>query len=205
MVASQLEWQPFELPQEPTDFIDGVKTIGGNGDANLRDGLALHIFTINTPMKHRALVNADGEALIVAQLGNLDIQTELGKLYLQPGEICVIPRGIRYRVSPAEGTQEARGYMIELFGSRWELPELGPIGTHGLANSRDFLAPVAYIDDNLHEEWQVFTKINGNYHARIQDHSPFDVAAWQGTCVPYKARVLCEFCIQNTDNLSSTT
>lgn len=186
MVASQLEWRPFDLPEGQTDFIDGVNTLGGNGDANLRDGIALHIFTVNSKMDHRAIANADGEALIVAQLGNLDIQTELGKLYLQPGEICIIPRGIRHCINPAEGTREARGYIVEVFGSRWQLPELGPIGSHGLANKRDFLTPVAFIDEKLHEPWQIFTKINGAYNVRSQDHSPFDVAAWQGNCVPYK-------------------
>ncbi len=96
MASTQLEWAPFEIDSKPTDFIDGLRTVGGNGDSNLRDGLALHIYAINKSMDHRAFLNADGDCLFVAQLGNLDIQTELGKLFVQPGELVVIPRGIKY-------------------------------------------------------------------------------------------------------------
>lgn len=188
-VASQLEWAPFELPgpgDEAIDFLDGLRTIGGNGDANLRDGFALHIFTCSRAMDRRAFLNADGECLFVAQHGNLDIKTEMGRMFLQPGEIAVIPRGIKYTLDPAGDSPEARGYIIELFGTKWELPNLGPIGSQGLANSRDFLVPVAYIDENLHETWNIVVKLSGKLHAIEQDHSPFDVAAWHGNCVPYK-------------------
>ncbi|CAH0057777.1 unnamed protein product [Clonostachys solani] len=185
-IASQAEWAPFELPNEKTDFIDGIRTVGGNGDASLRDGIALHIYAINADMNRRALVNADGEYMLVAQLGHIILQTEMGRLYLQPGEIAVIPRGIKHRISLAKGDEHARGYMIELFGSCWELPTLGPIGCSGLANPRDFLSPVAFVDDELDAEWLVFTKITGKYSVHRQDHSPFDVAAWHGNSVPYK-------------------
>ena len=188
-MASQLEWSPFKLPNdtEATDFCDGVHTLGGSGSSNIKDGLALHVFAINRNMEKRALVNADGEMLVVAQLGHLDVQTEFGMLYLQPGEIMVIPAGMRYRVSLANGSSEARGYIIEVFGSKFELPDLGPLGGYGLANPRDFLVPMAYLEvDNLDGTWEVFTKLNGTYHKCQQDHSPFDVAAWHGNCYPYK-------------------
>ena len=115
MNPAQIEWAPFELPAEgdEIDFVNGLHTLGGSGDANLRDGLALHVFMINAKMSRKAFQNADGEFLVVAQLGNLDIQTEMGKLYLQPGEICVIPRGIKFCLNPADGTTEARGYVLE--------------------------------------------------------------------------------------------
>jgi len=188
--ASQLEWSPFRLPTPGTavDFVDGLRTIGGSGDPNLRDGFALHIFTINRPMDHRAFLNADGECMFIAQHGNIDIKTEFGRIYLQPGEIAVIPRGVKYTLDPANGSADARGYIIELFGTRWELPNLGPIGSQGLANPRDFLVPVAYVDDNLREPWQIVIKLSGKLHSVEQDHSPFDVAAWHGNCVPYKVR-----------------
>ncbi|ETI22297.1 homogentisate 1,2-dioxygenase [Cladophialophora carrionii CBS 160.54] len=190
MNPAQIEWAPFDLPQEgeEIDFVDGLHTLGGSGDANMREGLALHVFMINARMTGRAFLNGDGEFLIVAQLGNLDIQTEMGKLYLQPGEICVIPRGIKFCLNPAAGTREARGYVLEVWGSRFELPDLGPIGGYGNANARDFAYPVAYMDDvdELHQPWHIVEKINGEYHALMQDHSPFDVAAWHGNCLPYK-------------------
>lgn len=190
MMPAQYEWPPFGLPNddEKIDFVDGLHTIGGSGDANIREGIALHVYLINKPMERRAFLNADGDFLIIPQLGNLDIQTELGKIYLQPGEIAVVQRGIKYCLNPAEGTAAARGYIIEVWGSKWELPDLGPIGGHGCANPRDFMFPVAHIDDDLHDEWRIVEKINGEYHAIAQDHSPFDVAAWHGNCVPFKVR-----------------
>lgn len=209
-LAEQGEWAPFPLPKEDEniDFVDGLHTLGGSGDPNLREGVALYVFMINTDMDHRAFCNTDGDFLIVAQLGNLDIQTELGKLFLQPGEICVIPRGIRFAVRLGPGHDVARGYICEIWGSRWELPDLGPLGGHGLANPRDFLHPVAYIDEDLHEEWSIVNKANGQYHAIEQDHSPFDLVAWHGNVVPYKvctvpAMIPCRN-IANAEDVSTT-
>lgn len=192
-LPQQAEWAPFPLPKddEKIDFVDGLHTLGGSGDPNLREGVALYVYMINADMDHRAFCNTDGDFLLVAQLGNLDIQTELGKIFLQPGEICVIQRGIRFAVRLGPGHKVARGYITEVWGSMWELPDLGPIGGHGLANPRDFLYPVAYIDDELHEDWIIVNKANGKYNAIQQDHSPFDVAAWHGNVVPYKVRIIC--------------
>lgn len=118
----------------------------------------------------------------------------MGLLFVQPGEIFVIPRGVRFLVRLPEGTTAARGYITEIWGSSWELPDLGPIGGHGLANPRDFLVPVAYIDDldELKTEWEIVCKLNGKLEAIGQDHSPFDLVAWHGNVVPYK--VSWDFC-----------
>ncbi|KAL1854649.1 hypothetical protein Plec18170_004740 [Paecilomyces lecythidis] len=204
-LAEQAEWLPFPLPKEDEtiDFVDGLHTLGGSGDPNLREGIALYVFMINADMDHRAFCNTDGDFLIVAQLGNLDIQTELGKLFLQPGEICVIPRGVRFAIRRAPGHNVARGYITEIWGSIWELPDLGPLGGHGLANPRDFLYPVAYIDDELHEDWSIVNKANGKFHAIQQDHSPFDVVAWHGNAVPYKYD-LTKFASQNATSIDHT-
>lgn len=166
--------------------MDGLHTLGGSGDPNLREGIAWYVYMLNADMDHRAFCNIDGDFLLVAQLGNLDIQTEMGKIFLQPGEVCVIQRGVRYTVRLGRGNQNARGYIFEVWGSIWELPDLGPLGSHGLANRRDFLYPTAYIDDELHERWSIVYKVNGSYSSFEQDHSPFDVAAWHGNVVPYK-------------------
>ena len=182
-------WKPFPLPptKERIDFVDGIHALVGSGDPNLREGLATYVYAINSDMDHRACCNTDGDFLLVPQLGSLDIQTEMGKLFVQPGEICVIPRGLRFTVRQGAGGTVGRGYITEIWGSRWELPELGPLGTHGLANARDFLYPMAQLDENLHESWTVVLKANGEYTAYEQDHSPFDVVAWHGNFAPYKA------------------
>jgi homogentisate 1,2-dioxygenase len=186
--VEQAEWAPFPLPpaSKRIDFVDGLHTLGGSGDPNLREGIALYVFMINADMTNRAFCNLDGDFLLVAQHGSLDIQTEFGKLFLQPGEICVVQRGVRFAIRLAPGHTEARGYITEVWGSIWELPDLGPLGGHGLANPRDFLHPVAYIDDELHGNWTIVNKSNGKYNAIEQDHTPFDLLAWHGNVVPYK-------------------
>jgi homogentisate 1,2-dioxygenase len=190
LLPQQAEWTPFPIPPSstPTDFIDGLHTLAGSGDPNLRDGIALYVYLLNASMTRRAFCNADGDFLLCAQQGNLDIQTEFGRVYLQPGEIFVVQRGVRFSVGLAEGSENARGYITEVWGSMWELPDLGPLGGHGLANPRDFLYPVAHIDEELHVEWTVVNKVNGRYHAIVQDHSPYDLVAWHGNVVPYKVR-----------------
>ncbi|KAL4929446.1 RmlC-like cupin domain-containing protein [Aspergillus undulatus] len=206
-LPSQGEWSPFPLPPsfEKIDFVDGLHTLAGSGDPNLREGLALYVYMFNTSMEKRAFCNTDGEFLIVPQLGNLDIQTEMGMLFLQPGEICVLPRGVRFKVCLGPGHEVARGYITEIWGSRWELPDLGPLGGHALANPRDFLHPVAYIDDidALHASWTIVNKANGTLNAIAQDHSPFDLVAWHGSVVPYKYD-LTKFSSQNATSIDHT-
>ena len=158
---------------------------------------------INASMPTRAFANADGDFLICGQQGTLDIQTEMGMIFLQPGEICVVQRGVRFKVSLPPDTKAARGYITEVWGSMWELPDLGPLGGHGLANPRDFLFPVAHIDEELHGDWSIINKNNGKYVCVEQDHSPFDVVAWHGNVVPYKYD-LTKFVSQNATSVDHT-
>jgi homogentisate 1,2-dioxygenase len=204
-LTEQAEWHPFPLPKddEKIDFVDGHHTLAGSGDPNIREGMAIYVYMINADMGNRAYCNTDGDFLICGQLGSLDIKTEMGKIFLQPGEICVIQRGIRFSINLAPGTKEARGYMTEVWGSMWELPDLGPLGGHGLANPRDFLYPVAAIDDDLHVDWQIVNKMNGELVAIQQDHSPFDLVAWHGNVVPYKYD-LTKFSSQNSTSIDHT-
>ncbi|CAG8960580.1 hypothetical protein HYFRA_00013403 [Hymenoscyphus fraxineus] len=208
LLAEQAEWTPFPIPpaSTPTDFVDGLHTLGGSGDPNLREGLALYVYMFNKSMSGRSFCNCDGDFLICPQKGILDIQTEFGKLYVQPGEICVIQRGVRFSVNldekaaPGEG---ARGYITEIWGSTWELPDLGPIGGHGLANPRDFLSPIAFIDEDLHVPFEIVNKMNGTYTAISQDHTPYDLVAWHGNVVPYKYD-LTKFSSQNSTSVDHT-
>jgi len=204
-LPEQAEWAPFPLPpdNETIDFVDGLHTLAGSGDPNIREGIALYVYMINASMEKRAFCNTDGDFLICAQLGDLDIQTELGMIYLAPGEICVIQRGIRFRVGLGKNTKQARGYITEVWGSMWELPDLGPLGGHGLANPRDFLHPVAHIDEDLSGDWTIVNKNTGQYNALSQDHSPFDLVAWHGNVVPYKYD-LTKFSSQNSTTIDHT-
>lgn len=178
---TQLAWTPMDIQETGSvDFVDGIQSIAGSGEPSLREGLATHVYTANASMKKRAFVNADGDFLIVPQQGALDIQTEFGKLFVQPGEIVVIQKGIRFRVELPDGP--SRGYILEIWGSNFELPELGPLGANGLANARDFLAPVAFYEVEK-EPWEVIFKVLGKQFRSTQDHSPFDVVAWHGNYV----------------------
>jgi homogentisate 1,2-dioxygenase len=134
-------------------------------------------------MQGRFFCDADGELLIVPQQGGLRLATELGVLELQPLEIAVIPRGLRFRVELLEGA--ARGYVCENFGAPLRLPDLGPIGANGLANPRDFQTSVAWYEDRA-GDFELVEKFAGHLWSARIDHSPLDVVAWHGNNAPYR-------------------
>lgn len=185
-VPNQMRWNPFDL-NDSSDWVSGLHHVAGVGDPTMKSGLGIMIFAAGKDMDaHTAYHSGDGDFLIVPQHGVLDIQTELGKLLVRPNEIAVIPRGIRYRVTLPAGP--VRGYILEIYEQHhFTLPELGPIGSNGLANARDFQAPVAAYDEGLEEsDWRILIKYaNKTYEAR-QNHTPFDVVAWHGLYYPYK-------------------
>jgi homogentisate 1,2-dioxygenase len=181
----QLRWDPFPLPDAPTDFVEGLVTIGGNGHAGAQYGIGIHVYGCNVSMGDRYCYDAEGELLIVLQQGELRVATELGVLDLVPGEIAVVPRGIRFQVSLRDERVPARGYVCENYGAPLRLPELGPIGANGLANARDFLAPVAAYSER-EGEFELVAKFGGRLWRAPIDHSPLDVVAWHGNYTPYK-------------------
>ncbi|KAG0737464.1 hypothetical protein G6F57_012714 [Rhizopus arrhizus] len=197
ITPTQIRWNPFDLPKddEKVNFIQGLKSLAGAGDPACRSGLAVHIYTANTDMGKTAFYNSDGDFLIVPQQGTLDIYTEFGKIKASPNEIVVIQRGVRYSVSLADGN--SRGYVLEVFGAHFELPDLGLIGANGLANPRDFMTPTASFEKEDNVEWEIITKFNGKLFSAKQSHTPFDVVAWHGNYAPYKYN-LANFCTINS-------
>jgi homogentisate 1,2-dioxygenase len=180
---NQLRWDPLPLPKKPTDFIDGLMTMGGNGDVGASVGAGIHIYAANAPMRDRFFYNADGELLILPERGRLLIHTELGRLEVSPGEICVMQRGLKFQIDLPDG--EGRGYVCENYGAHFNLPDLGIIGANGLANSRDFQTPVASYQDR-EGDFRLVAKFQGDLWEAIIDHSPLDVVAWHGNYAPYK-------------------
>jgi homogentisate 1,2-dioxygenase len=178
-----LRWLPFPEPNEPQDFVQAIRTMVVNGDADAQTGMAAHVFHANRSMERSALANADGEMLIVPQQGRLEITTELGVLAVAPGEVALIPRGLLFKVALPDGS--ARGYVCENHGAPFRLPELGPIGSNGLANPRDFLAPVAAFEDTP-GEYQLFKRVGGALWRATAQASPFNVVAWHGNLAPLK-------------------
>jgi homogentisate 1,2-dioxygenase len=194
---NQLRWNPLPLPEAPTDFIDGLVTLAGNGGAEEQAGVGIYAYTANRSMHGRFFYSADGELLIVPQLGRLRLATELGIVEIEPQEIAVIPRGVRFRVELLDAQTDAhggasgasagvaRGYVCENFGAPLRLPELGPIGSNGLANARDFLTPHAAYED-VDGAFELVAKFQGALWSAKIDHSPLDVVAWHGNYAPYK-------------------
>jgi homogentisate 1,2-dioxygenase len=179
----QLRWNPLPMPEAPTDFIDGLLTMAGNDSPAAQHGVGIHVYAANQDMRGRFFYDADGELLIVPQQGRLQIETELGVLEVEPQEIAVIPRGVRFRVALPDGA--ARGYVCENFGALLRLPDLGPIGSNGLANARDFLSPNAAYEDS-EGDFELIAKFQGHLWRAHIGHSPLDVVAWHGNYAPYK-------------------
>ncbi len=194
VTPQQMRWDPFPIPGKRTDFLEGLCTIGANGDAGAQAGIGIHVYAANASMENRCFYNADGEMLFVPQQGRLRLATELGIVEASPNEIAVVPRGLKFRVDLPDGP--SRGYVCENFGAALRLPDLGPIGSNGLANPRDFLFPVATFEDR-DGEYELVAKFGGNLWAAAMDHSPLDVAAWHGNLAPCKYD-LAKFMVINT-------
>ena len=180
---NQLRWDPLPIPEAPTDFVDGWVTMAGHGSALAMSGCAIHLYAANRSMSGRYFNDADGELLIVPQQGRLRIATELGVLDVSPTQIAVVPRGVRFAVELPDGV--ARGYICENYGALFRLPDLGPLGSNGLANPRDFETPVAAYEDRA-GGFELVTKFGGHLWSAAIDHSPLDVVAWHGNYAPYR-------------------
>jgi homogentisate 1,2-dioxygenase len=180
---NQMRWDPLPMPDAPTDFVDGMVTMAGNGSPDAAHGCGIHLYAANKSMEGRFFYNADGELLIVPQEGRLRIATEFGVLDVEPYEIVVLPRGVRFRVTLLDA--RARGYVCENYGALFRLPDLGPIGSNGLANPRDFLTPVAAYED-VEGDFELVAKFAGALWRADIGHSPLDVVAWHGNYAPYK-------------------
>jgi homogentisate 1,2-dioxygenase len=170
VTPNQMRWDPWPMSHE------GVFPICGN------DAINVYVYVLNRSTTDRFFYDADGELLIVPQQGTLTLCTELGVLEAGPGEIAVIPRGVRFTV---EISEPSRGYICENKAALLRLPDLGLIGSNGLANSRDFLTPVAAYEDR-EGDFELVAKFGGKLWSARIDHSPLDVVAWHGNYAPYK-------------------
>jgi homogentisate 1,2-dioxygenase len=179
----QLRWDPAPIPDEPLTFLTGMRTMTTAGDVSTQTGMAVHDYNVTATMQDEIFFSADGELLVVPEVGALRFFTEMGIIDVSPGEIAVLPRGLKYKV---ELTGEpSRGYVCENYGAKLTLPNRGPIGANCLANPRDFKTPVAAFEerDTAHRVW---VKWCGRFFSCEIDHSPLDVVAWHGNYAPYK-------------------
>jgi homogentisate 1,2-dioxygenase len=180
LAPNRLRWDPPSDLPSGCDFVDGMVTMLANRDPSDLEGVAVHLYRASKSMTNRVFVDADGELLIIPQHGELRIVTELGRMDVSPGTVAIVPRGVKFRV---EVDAESRGYVAENHGLPLRLPELGPIGSNGLANPRDFETPVAWFEDK-DEQTEVIQKYLGSLWTTTLDHSPLDVVAWHGNYAP---------------------
>ena len=183
LTPNQLRWSPMPIPDTPTDWLSGLVTIAGNGGAASQAGCAMHLYAANRDMGERWFYDADAELVFVPQQGRVVLETELGVLEVEPQQIAVVPRGIRFRVRLPDGP--SRGYVAENFGQALRLPELGPLGSNGLANARDFETPHAAYEDR-EGDFELVAKFQGALFSAPIGHSPLDVVGWHGNYAPYR-------------------
>jgi len=179
-----MRWDPVAIPDSPQSLIDGgVSTVTTAGDVITQAGMATHLYFLTRSMQDEYFYNGDGEMLFVPEHGGLRFWTEFGIIDAEPGEIVVIPRGVKMRVELLDGP--ARGYICENYGGTFTLPERGPIGANCLANPRDFLTPVAAYEE-IDAPSKMYVKWGGSMWVTDLEHSPLDVVAWHGNYAPYK-------------------
>jgi len=179
----QFRWGPPPFPNEELTFIAGVRTMTTAGDADAQSGVSANLYFVNKAMVDASFYDADGELLVVPQEGGLSFFTEFGRIEVSPGEICVLPRGIKFKAAPLDGP--GRGFLCENYGAHFTLPHRGAIGANGLADARDFLTPVAAFEEKEGPATMT-VKWGGVFYICEIDHSPLDVVAWHGNYAPYK-------------------
>ena len=183
LALGQLRWDPVPMPDGPVDWITGMRTMTTAGDVNTQAGMASHVYLVTAPMVDRYFYSADGELLVVPETGSLRFRTEMGVIEVGPGDIAILPRGLKFAVDPMDGP--SRGYVCENYGAKFTLPDRGPIGANCLANPRDFKTPVAAYEEKDGPA-SLVVKWCGRFHETEIGHSPLDVVAWHGNYAPYK-------------------
>ena len=154
----------------------------GAGEPSLKQGMAIYAYSANKSMDKTAFYNADGDFMIVPHSGTLYVRTLTGRLTVKPKEFLIVPRGIKFSIDVKENV---KGWIAEVFGQHFTLPELGPIGANGLANPEHFEYPTAWFEDKK-EEWTIINKYIGEMFEAKSDFSPYDVVGWKGSYSAYK-------------------
>ena len=179
-----LRWLPFTDLADADDFLSNLATLTVAGDAQAKQGGAVHLFRCAQPMTDTYCCNADGELLFMPHTGSLKLRTECGVLIVGVGEIAVVPAGMRFAADPMDPSP-CSGYVCENYGAPFTLAERGPVGANGYANERDFLYPCAQFEDRT-GDFALVTKFAGGLYRCELSRSPLNVVAWAGNSAPYK-------------------
>lgn len=183
---AQLRWGAPPVRSD-ADFVDGLVPYACAGDPCAHSGLAVYMYAAGRDMAAtRAFCSADGTMLLVPQSAGLRVTTEFGVLEVPVGSVCVVQRGIRFRVGALGAQGGMRGYVLEVYSGHFELPDLGPLGANGLANPQDFVHPAAAFErPATGASYEVVTKTDNALFVAAQAAPPMNVVAWRGNYVPY--------------------
>ena len=182
ILPEQYRFNAVPNPPAESDFIDGFFTLAVQGSQG--DGAAAGVFAFSKN-SGRLFRNCDAEMLLIPQERRLRLTTELGAFVVEPLQMCLVPRGLIFRLEALEGP--CRGYFLENFGSNFIIPELGPIGiSSGLAHPRHFEAPQAAEAADGETPTELVCKFAGSLFSGPIESSPFDVVAWYGTLAPLR-------------------
>jgi homogentisate 1,2-dioxygenase len=203
-----LRWKPFPFCESGSgkSFLDGLQIMMSSGTPQTKFGIAIYFYSFDRDMIDEHMYNSDGDFLLMPQSGSLRIDTELGRMMVHPHELCVIPRGITFSVHKQHTDDPpTRGYLLENYsGQHFQLPELGPLGSNGLANARDWYHPTAWCkhfdqqqQHSTQPDQKIYTKMGSRLFVRTSSFSPYNVIAWHGTYVPFKYN-LKRFCAVNS-------
>ena len=121
-----LRWHPLPVPDEAADFIDGLRTVVVNGDADAQTGIAVHLVLANRQHAARLRQCRRRDAAGAAA----------GRAAPSPPNwACCTWRRARSRCCRAAWSGSvaldgpSRLYVCENYGAPFRLPELGPIGS----------------------------------------------------------------------------
>ncbi|MEM1430440.1 MAG: homogentisate 1,2-dioxygenase, partial [Pseudomonadota bacterium] len=73
-----MRWDPAPIPDDAGTWPDGIRTIATGGDVLTQVGYAIHTYAVTESMHTEVFYNADGEMLIVPEIGRLRFFTEMG-------------------------------------------------------------------------------------------------------------------------------
>ena len=188
VVCKQIRWKQIpDVPEnESKHFVEGIFSYCGAGSPETKKGISILGYSFNSDMKDTFFYSSDGDFLIVPQVGDLKIRTEMGLLVVCIGEFGVIPRGIKFQMVVEGPKTQHSGWICEVFGNHLHLPELGPIGANGLANPQDFEIPTAAYKDVQDGSFRIIAKVLGEFFVSDTNNHPCDVVAWRGNYYPFK-------------------
>lgn len=130
--------------------------------------------------------NADGDQLLFVHRGAGHLFCDFGHMPFEAGDYLVVPRGCMWRLQTEE---ECQFLMVEATGSRFRLPDRGPLGAHAIFDPAVLQVPrvnKAFEDQRNQDDWVVHVKRDNAVTRVHYAHNPLDVVGWHGDLAPVR-------------------